>query len=215
MDLHSQTVADFYHTLFEKLAALDIEVKIYPRPNEMEPAIPFKENVGQTTYKTGAAYSVWQAMLRTNEVFQHFRSSFIGKVSPVHLFWGAFDLAVTRFSGNPAPTHPGGMPNMPLDVMQEAYSHEVSSAGFWPGSPDFPVPLFYSYLYPVADNFQTQKILPEKAFYSEEMGEFILKYDDVRNAENPGKILHDFLQSTYEAAANTAKWEREKLEVQP
>jgi hypothetical protein len=215
MDLRPRTVADFYEELFEKLSLLDINVKIYARPNEMEPAIPFQENTVNTAYDPEQANALWQVMMKVNEVFSQFRSQFIGKASPVHLFWGAFDLAVTRFSGNPAPLHQGGMPNMPLDVMQEAYSQEVSSAGFWPGSKDFPIPIFYSYAYPAAEDFAKQKVLPEQAFYSQEMGEFILNYDDVRNSESPEKTLYDFLQSTYEAAASTSHWDRNKLEKQP
>ena len=151
-------------------------------------------------------------MLNANEVFNHFRSDFIGKASPVHLFWGAFDLAVTRFSGNDAPLHPGGMPNMPLDVMQEAYSKEVSSAGFWPGSKDFPFPAFYSYAYPASTELGKQEVQPEQAFWSDEMGEFFLKYEDLQKTSDPEKVLLSFLQSTYEAAVNTSQWDRAKLE---
>jgi hypothetical protein len=212
MELGPRTVADFYTELFEKLAFIGIDVKIHGRPNEIEPAIPFMENTVNKHYDPDQANTLWLAMLKVNEVFNQFRSEFIGKASPVHLFWGAFDLAVTRFSGNKAPLHPGGMPNMPLDVMQEAYSHEVSSAGFWPGSQDSPTPIFYSYAYPGTDSFPEQKVLPEEAFYSQDMGEFILKYDDVRTSENPEKVLHDFLQSTYEAAANASNWNRALLE---
>lgn len=212
MDLQPRTVADFHDELFEKLSSLDIHVQIHPRPNEMDPAIPFAENTVNKSYDPDAAFAIWQAMLKANEVFNQFRSDFIGKASPVHLFWGAFDLAVTRFSGNPAPLHQGGMPNMPLDVMQEAYSQEVSSAGFWPGSKDSPLPVFYAYAYPSDPKFSQQKVSPKEAFYSPEMGEYFLKYEDVRKAENPEKTLYDFLQTTYEAAANTANWDRDKLE---
>jgi len=212
MDLYPRTVADFYSELFEKLAELDIEVKIQARPNEIEPAIPFTENTVNKSYDKDAAQAIWKSMLITNEVFNHFRSDFIGKASPVHLFWGAFDLAVTRFSGNNAPPHQGGMPNMPLEVMQEAYSKEVSSAGFWPGSKDFPFPAFYAYAYPAHPEFGNQSVLPKEAFWSEDMGEFFLKYEDVRKAENPNEMLMNFLQSTYEAAANTSNWNRIDLE---
>ncbi|UZR92912.1 DUF5996 family protein [Chondrinema litorale] len=212
MDLSPRTVADFYKELFEKLLSLGIDVKIHASPNEMEPAIPFAENTINKSYDPQAANKLWQAMLKANCVFNQFRSDFIGKASPVHLFWGAFDLAVTRFSGNSAPLHQGGMPNMPLDVMQEAYSQEVSSAGFWPGSKDFPAPAFYAYAYPSDASFGEQKVLPQEAFYSAEMGEFFLKYEDVRTAANPEKTLYDFLQTTYEAAVNTSNWNRDKLE---
>lgn len=212
MDLYPRTVADFYKELFEKLAELGIKVKIYARPNEMDPAIPFTENEINKSYDKDAAQAIWKAMLKANEVFNHFRSEFIGKASPVHLFWGAFDMAVTRFSGKDAPPHPGEMPNMPVDVMQEAYSKEVSSAGFWPGSKNFPYPAFYSYAYPADAAFGKQKVQPEEAFWSDEMGEFFLKYEDVLKAEDPDNVLMLFLQSTYEAAANTSKWNRNTLE---
>ncbi|WP_281615730.1 DUF5996 family protein [Flammeovirga sp. SubArs3] len=212
MELYARTVADFYQELFEKLAELKIHVKIHAKPNEIDPAIPFAENTTNKAYDKDAAQAIWKAMLKANEVFNTFRSGFIGKASPVHLFWGAFDLAVTRFSGNNAPLHQGGMPNMPLDVMQEAYSKEVSSAGFWPGSKDFPYPAFYAYAYPSDALFGSQKVAPEEAFWSSEMGEFFLKYEDVQKSSEPDKVLLTFLQSTYEAAANTSKWNREDLE---
>ncbi len=212
MDLKPQTVADFYTDLLNTLSEIGIHVKIHSRPNEMEPAIPFAENTMNKSYDTQVAEALWEAFARANEVFNNFRSSFIGKASPVHLFWGAFDLAVTRFSGKQAPLHPGGAPNMPLDVMQEAYSQEVSSAGFWPGSKDFPQAIFYAYAYPSAPDFSKQSVLPAEAFYSEDMGEFVLKYEDVRKSENPEMTLLYFLQTTYEAAANTSNWDRESLE---
>lgn len=212
MALKPMTVAEFYKTIFDKLAEIDIHVKIHASPNEMEPAIPFAENTVNKDYDPDSARAIWQAMLKANSVFSKFRSDYIGKCSPVHLFWGAFDLAVTRFSGNPAPLHQGGIPNMPLEVMQEAYSQEVSSAGFWPGSKDSPTPVFYAYAYPADSKFGKQKVLPESAFYSEEMGEFFLKYADVQKSDDPEKMLLDFLQTTYEAAVNTADWDRAKLE---
>ncbi|MGX1930639.1 DUF5996 family protein [Flagellimonas sp. 2504JD4-2] len=212
MDLKPRSVADFYSELFEKLNALKIDVKIHARPNEMEPAIPFAENTTNVSYDPKSANLLWQAMLKANGVFNNFRSGFIGKASPVHLFWGAFDLAVTRFSGNSAPLHPGGMPNMPLDVMQEAYSQEVSSAGFWPGSKDFPTPVFYAYAYPSDASFGAHKVLPKEAFYSADMGEFFLKYEDVQKSKDPEKTLHDFLQTTYEAATRISDWDRNRLE---
>jgi hypothetical protein len=212
IDLKPKTVANFYKELFEKLSGLGIEIKIHSKPNEIDPAIPFSENTVNKSYDPIAANALWQAMLKANGVFNEFRSDFIGKASPVHLFWGAFDLAVTRFSGNTAPLHQGGMPNMSLEVMQEAYSQEVSSAGFWPGSKDSPMPVFYAYAYPSGASFGEQKVLPKEAFYSPEMGEFFLKYEDVQNSENPEKTLHDFLRTTYEAATNISEWDRPKLE---
>lgn len=214
MKLRPRTVADFYSELFDKLKSIDLDINIHASPNEMDPAIPFAENETNRSYDPGAAYAIWQAMLKANGVFNKFRSEFIGKCSPVHLFWGAFDLAVTRFSGNPAPLHPGGMPNMPLVVMQEAYSQEVSSAGFWPGSKDSPMPAFYAYAYPSDSSFGEQKVLPEEAFYSKEMGEFFLKYEDVQKSDDPEKMLFDFLQTTYEAAVNISNWNKSSLERQ-
>ncbi len=212
VDLYPRTVADFHREFFEKLDVLGIDVKIHGSPNEMEPAIPFSENTINNSYDKEAAQAIWKTMLKVNEVFNQFRSDFVGKVSPVHLFWGAFDLAVTRFSGNEAPLHQGGMPNMPLDVMQEAYSKEVSSAGFWLGSKDFPFPVFYAYSYPSPAEFGKQKVQPPEAFWSDEMGEFFLKYEDVQKASNPDEVLMSFLQSTYEASVRTAQWDRAKLE---
>ena len=214
MELRPRTVADFYNELFDKLASIGIDVKIHGSPNETDPAIPFAENVENKSYDPKAASTIWQAMLKANQVFNYFKSEFIGKCSPVHLFWGAFDLAVTRFSGNSAPLHQGGMPNMPLEVMQEAYSQEVSSAGFWLGSKDSPMPVFYAYSYPSDARFGKQAVQPKEAFYSDEMGEFFLKYEDVQKSNNPEKTLFDFLQSTYEAAVNISTWNRLKLEKQ-
>lgn len=154
----------------------------------------------------------WQALVNTHKVFTKFRARFIGKCSPVHFYWGAFDLAVTRFSGREAPKHPGGAPNIPLKVMQESYSHEVSSCGFWPGSQQFSMPAFYAYCYPTPASFGEQEVQPKDAFYSKEMGEFFLPYDAVRLSENPEEELLQFLQSTYEAAAKTGNWDRDKLE---
>lgn len=211
MELYSRSVADFYKELFEKLESIGLYIKIHPKPNELAQAIPFKENTVNHTYEPGAALALWQAMLKANEVFTQFRSEFVGKASPVHLFWGAFDLAASRFNGKKAPLHPGGMPNMPLEVMQEAYSQEVSSAGFWPGSKDAPNPVFYSYVYPTPETFAKQKVLPDQAYFSPEMGEYFLNYSDVQKADNPEKMLYEFLASTYNAAATSASWDREEL----
>lgn len=212
MDLKPRTVADFYHTLFRLLREIGLDIDIHPRPNELPDNTPFYDNQWQGSYDAEAVTNFWRAMVKINCVFQHFRGEFIGKSSPVHLFWGAFDLAVTRFSGRPAPPHPGGVPNMPLDVMQEAYSQEVSSAGFWPGSDDFPQPVFYAYCYPTPNDYGQQLVHPEAAYYSTEMGEFFLPYEVVQQAEDPENTLLRFLQSTYEAAAKTGHWDRERLE---
>ncbi|MES2378002.1 MAG: DUF5996 family protein [Bacteroidota bacterium] len=212
MDLYPRTVAGFYKELFEKLALLDIEVTIYAKPNEIDPAIPFAEDEVHQSYDKKQIEHFHKALLTINAIFTQFRAGFTGKCSPVHFFWGAFDLAVTRFSGRRAPLHPGGAPNMPDRVMQEAYSHEVSSCGFWPGSDQFPHPAFYAYCYPTPATFGQQPVKPAEAFYSTEMGEFFLKYEDVRNAAHPEKALMDFLETTYLAAANTGNWDRENLE---
>jgi hypothetical protein len=214
MDLYPRSVASFYEELFSLLNSMDLDIKIHDRPNELEKAIPFAENEENCHYDPAAVRNFWEAMVKINGVFTKFRSDFIGKCSPVHLFWGAFDLAVTRFSGRTAPLHPGGMPNMPLEVMQEAYSHEVSSAGFWPGSEQFPGPVFYAYCYPTPEAFSQQEVKPAEAFYSPEMGEFFLKYSDVAGSDDPERYLLEFLQTTYLAAANTGDWDREGLEKQ-
>ncbi|MEO1382789.1 MAG: DUF5996 family protein [Bacteroidota bacterium] len=213
IELEGKSVADFYQILFAHLESLQIHIDIHAKPNEMEEAIPFAENTQNNSYHKEAVINFWQAAVSIHNVFLRFRSRFTGKCSPVHLFWGAFDIAVTRFSGRPAPLHPGGMPNMPLEVMQEAYSQEVSSAGFWPGSDAFPEPIFYSYCYPSPDAFSTYKVAPEQAFWSKDLGEFMLKYEDVRKSDNPEAMLMAFLESTYEAAAETGNWDRESLET--
>jgi hypothetical protein len=212
IELYPRTVSGFYNELFMKLESMGIQASIYAVPNEIEPAIPFKEDETHKSYDKEKMNLYWQALVNTHNVFTRFRAKFIGKCSPVHIFWGAFDLAVTRFSGREAPKHPGGAPNIPLKVMQESYSHEVSSCGFWPGSEEFPMPAFYAYCYPAPASFGEQKAEPKEAFYSKDMGEFILPYDAVRLSDNPEQTLIQFLQFTYEAAANTANWDREKLE---
>jgi hypothetical protein len=212
LDLYPRTVASFYKELFEKLALLNIEADIYAKPNEVDPAIPFAEDEVHKSYDKEQMEAFHKALLSIDTIFTRFRAGFSGKCSPVHFFWGAFDLAVTRFSGRRAPLHPGGAPNMSDKVMQEAYSHEVSSCGFWPGSEAFPHPAFYAYCYPTPATFGQQPVKPAEAFYSAEMGEFFLKYNDVRNAADPEKALMDFLETTYAAAAETGNWDRKNLE---
>ena len=207
--LESQSVAEFYQQVFDQLQELGIAVDIHAAPNELEPAIPFADDHRPQVYDSDQMTNLWEAFICVHKVFLEFRAGFIGKCSPVHLFWGAFDLAVTRFSGRTAPEHPGGMPNMPLKVMQEAYSHEVSSAGFWPGGDDFPQPVFYSYCYPTPEAFSKQPVQPEAAFYSDEMGEFFLSYGDVQSSDDPDATLMGFLESTYKAAAVTGNWDPE------
>lgn len=209
VDLYPRSVASFYKELFEKLGAMGIEADIYAKPNELPVAIPFAEDEEHNSYDKEQMYLYWQALVKVHNVFLKFRAGFNGKCSPVHLFWGAFDLAVTRFSGREAPKHPGGAPHMPLDVMQEAYSHEVSSCGFWGGNEQFPHPVFYAYCYPVPDAFKDQPVQPAEAFYSPEMGEFLLRYEDVRNARDPEAYLAQFLQTTYDAAAVTGNWNKQ------
>ena len=210
--LRQRTVASFYTELFEKLAIMGIDVTIYPVPNELPVVIPFAQDDTHFVYDGHQVNLFWQALVKIDAVFNTFRARFTGKCSPVHLFWGAFDLAATRFSGRVAPKHPGGAPNMPLAVMQEAYSHEVSSCGFWGGSPEFPYPAFYAYCYPTPAQFGSQPVKPEQAFYNAEMGEFFLKYDDLMNSVDIENTLLNFMQTTYEAAANTGNWDRASLE---
>jgi hypothetical protein len=211
LPLVPKAVAEFHDELMAALAKLDIQIRIHGSPNEVPDAIPFREDREHAAYDPNYAQRFWRALVQADRVFKQFRTGFLGKVSPVHLFWGSFDLAVTRFSGRPAPLHPGGIPNLPDSVTREAYSHEESSAGFWPGG-GIGYPAFYSYAYPVPEGFATAPVRPEAAFFHEGMGEFILPYDAVRDADAPDATLLDFLQTTYEAAANAARWDRAALE---
>ena len=210
--LKPMSVAKFYRKIMSGLGELGIEPSVWPVPVEIpDPIHPFAENESQASYDSEAVGRFWRALLQIHHVFTVFRARFIGKVSPVHFFWGAFDLAVTRFSGRIAPKHPGGVPNCADWVMEEAYSHEVSSAGFWPGA-GLGEAAFYAYAYPVPDGFSEYSIRPEAAYYNEELGEFILPYEAVRGAESPDSVLLEFLQTTYEAAADLAGWDRKNLE---
>lgn len=204
--LHPRTVAGFYEELFSKLGSMGIQVTIHDSPNETDPAIPFQQDTIHQSYDAIQMQLIWQALVRTEIVFTRFRSAFLGKVSPVHLFWGAFDLAVTRFSGQKAPKYQGVVPNIPQEVMEEAYSHEVSSSGFWVGNEKNPSPVFYSYCYPTPPDFGKQPVAPAEAFYSHEMGEFILPYEVVQQSDNPTDTLLRFLRATYKAAAETGNW---------
>ena len=207
------SVAQFYAGVIVSLKDLGIEVRINPMPNEIPGAVPFTDDTVHKSYDAEYANRFWRVLLAADMVLAKFRSGFIGKSSPVHFFWGSFDLAVTRFSGRAAPKHPGGVPNLPDDVAQEAYSHEVSSAGFWPGGGGpIEYPAFYSYAYPAPEGFAEAKVTPAEAFFSKELGEFVLPYDAVRGASDPDAALMEFLQSTYDAAANLAKWDRKALE---
>ncbi|MGH7855585.1 MAG: DUF5996 family protein [Candidatus Binatia bacterium] len=210
--LEPQSVAGFYRRLTEEMKKLDLEVKIYPKPNEVPNAVPFDQDEAHATYEPEYANRFWRVLLQSDRIFKIFRARFVGKCSPVHYFWGAPDLAVTRFSGRLAPPHPGGVPNLPDRVAREAYSHEVSSCGFWPGGGPIAYPAYYSYAYPEPEGFAETPIKPDSAFYSTDLREFILSYDEVRNAQSPDDTLLDFLQTTYEGAANLAKWHRASLE---
>jgi len=213
-ELTTMSVADFYRKIMTMLSELDIETHIWPIPVELpDPVVPFPENDQQAAYDPEAVQQLWQALLQVQRVFNIFRAEFIGKVSPVHFFWGAFDLAVTRFSGRTAPQHPGGVPNCADWVMIEAYSHEVSSAGFWPGA-GLGEAAFYSYAYPQPDGFSEYDVRPDAAYYHKDFGEFILPYEAVRTVNDPDAVLLEFLHSTYRAAAELAGWDRDALERQ-
>ncbi|TNF79401.1 MAG: hypothetical protein EP299_03160 [Acidobacteria bacterium] len=210
--LEPQTTADFYAQVMGALTQLEMPVEIYAQPNEVEEAIPFAEDEQHASYDAEAAQRFWRALLQVDRIFTKFRAGFLGKSSPSHFFWGSFDLAVTRFSGRTAPEHPGGYPNMPLDVMREAYSHEVSSAGFWPGGEQMPFPIFYSYAYPTPEGFSEVEVKPEGAKWNPDLGEFVLPYDEVRRATSPDQMLMEFLETTYKGAARLADWDIQGLE---
>jgi len=208
--LEPMTVAAFYRRVLDAVGRIGVDITINTRPSEIENPIPFELDEVHRTYDPAAAHRFWKALVQADRVFQQFRSRFIGKVSPVHFFWGSFDLAVTRFSGRTAPAHPGS-PILPQSVTQEAYSHEVSSAGFWPGGPLMDA-MFYSYAYPAPPGFDTATVGPATASYNSDFGEFVLPYEAVRTAASPDDALMEFLQTTYEAAANLAGWDRKALE---
>jgi hypothetical protein len=212
MMLHPRSVADFYRELFSELNALGLDIKIHATPNEVENPIPFDQDQVHAAYDAEYAHRFWRALVQVDRVFKQFRGRFIGKCSPVQFFWGSFDLAVTRFSGRAAPEHPGGVPNCPDWVTREAYSHEVSSCGFWPGGEAVPYPLFYAYAYPEPQGFSQAPVRPDSASYHPVMHEFVLPYDAVRQASAPDAVLLEFMQSTYEAAANLGQWDRASLE---
>jgi hypothetical protein len=210
--LTPRTVADFHAAYQAALRSLDLEVSIWPVPVEVEPAIPFAEDTTHASYDPEAANRWWRALVQSDRVFKQFRSPFLGKASPVHFFWGSFDLATTRFSGRRAPLHPGGAPNCPDYVMVEAYSHECSSCGFWPGGDALPEPAYYAYAYPEPPGYPEFPVRPEGAYYNAAMREFILPYEAVRRAASPEDALLDFCRSTYDAAAGLGHWDRQALE---
>ena len=210
IELKPWTVADFYNSTMEALNSLGIKATIWTTPVEVQERIPFEQDNTHSAYNPEYAQRHWRVLAQADRVMKEFRSRFIGKVSPVHFFWGAFDLAVTRFSGRRAPEHPG-VPNVARSVMVEAYSHEVSSCGFWPGA-GLGEPAFYAYAYPEPEGFKEYPVHPEEAYYNKDVGEFLLPYEAVRTAESPDGKLLAFLQSTYEAAATLSKWDRDSLE---
>jgi hypothetical protein len=212
LPLAAMPVAEFHDQLMAALAELDIRVRIHGSPNEVQDPIPFGEDRAHAAYDPDYAQRFWRVLLQTDRVLKQFRTGFLGKVSPVHFFWGSFDLAVTRFSGRRAPLHPGGIPNLPDAVTREAYSHEVSSAGFWPGGGAIDYPAFYSYAYPAPEGFAKAPVRPDAAFFHEGLGEFILPYDAVRDAAAPDETLLAFVQTTYDAAADGAAWDRAALD---
>ncbi len=209
MPLMPRTVADFYEEYVRALRSLGIEPRIHPVPVEVEVAIPFAEDTTHASYDPDAANRHWRVLVQADRVLKRYRGRFLGKSSPVHFFWGGFDLATTRFSGRTAPRHRGGVPNCPDWVIVEAYSHECSSAGFWPGGGAVAEPSFYAYAYPEPPGYRTHPVRPAAARYDETMGEYLLPYDAVRTAANPDETLMEFLESTYEAAAVNGEWNRE------
>ena len=213
--LEPQTVADFLSSITAKLGELGIKIPISDFPCEIPGAIPFSKDQTHASYDGESVQRLWRVLVQVDRVLKQFRTRFIGKCSPVHFFWGSFDLAVTRFSGRRAPLHSGGVPGLADAVVREAYSHEVSSARFWPGGGGIDYPAFYSYAYPEPDGFKNATVAPKGAFYSETLHEFILPYDVVRTAADPDASLLAFLQSTYEAAASTGHWDRATLECEP
>ncbi|MGV0680368.1 DUF5996 family protein [Mycolicibacterium fortuitum] len=211
--LASKSVAEFYDETFTALRQLGIDTRISATPNEVDPAIPFARDHQHASYDAEAANLFWRQLIQAHRVINDFRSHYIGKVSPVHFFWGSFDMACTRFSGRPAPEHPGGAPNCADWVMVEGYSHELSSCGFWPGGGEEGA--FYAYAYPEPEGFADYPVSPDAAFYSKDFRQFLLPYEAVRTSPEPDRDLMNFLQSTYAAAADLAGWDRAALECDP
>jgi len=210
--LAAGSIAGFHGAVVEALASLGVTTSFDGTPSEMPGALPFAVDHADRPYDAEAARRFWRALIQAERVFGQFRTGFLGKASPTHFFWGSFDLASTRFSGRDAPRHPGGLPGLPDDVTCEAYSHEESSVGFWPGSDAWPHASFYAYAYPAPTGYGAAKVEPAEAFYSNEMGEFLLPYDAVSTAADPDAALLAFCQSTYDAAADLAHWDRDALE---
>ncbi|HEY1259578.1 MAG TPA: DUF5996 family protein [Stellaceae bacterium] len=210
--LQPQAVADFYQEVRDRLRALGLDIAIWTTPVEVAEPVRFEEDRKHSAYDPDYANRFWRVLVQADRVFTAFRGGFIGKASPVHFFWGSFDLAVTRFSGRRAPPHPGA-PNIADRVTREAYSHEVSSCGFWPGGAGLEQPIFYSYAYPQPLGFAEASVRPAPATYNRQFGEFVLPYDTVRTAAAPDAMLHEFLQTTYDAAAELGQWDRAALEL--
>ena len=212
LTLEPMAVAAFHERVLAMMADVGMPVRIHPVPSELPDAVPFDEDTVHASYDRGHVEQLWRALLQAGRVMTRFRAGFLGKASPVHLFWGAFDLATTRFSGRTAPPHAGGMPNFPDDVAREAYSHEVTSVGLWLGNREAPAPVFYAYAYPTPDGFPAAEVHPSEAMWLDELGEFVLPYDVVAAAEQPDELLMSFFESTHAAAADLAGWERGDLE---
>lgn len=212
LPLKARTVAEFFEIVMAELGKAGVHVEIDELPSEIPNAIPFSRDRVHASYDPDFVRRFWKALLQADRVLKQFRTGFIGKCSPVHFFWGSFDLAVTRFSGRRAPPHSGGVPGLPDAVVREAYSHEVSSAGFWPGGGGIDYPAFYSYAYPEPEGFRASNVEPGEGFFSKELNEFLLPYDAIRSAPDPDVALLAFLQTTYEAAAKNGNWDRSALE---
>ena len=210
--LRPQSVAEFYAEIMNRLRTLGVETKIWTMPVEIPDAVAFEQDQAHASYDPEYVNRFWRILIQVDRLLTSFRSQFLGKVSPVHFFWGSFDMAVTRFSGRPAPPLNSDSPNVGAWVMQEAYSHEVSSCGFWPGNGGFGQAAFYSYAYPEPEGFGAAPILPRAAYYDQSLGQFILPYDAVRQAPSPDEYVMQFLTSTYAAAANLGRWDRAALE---
>jgi len=205
--LAPMAVAEFHRRFFAELAEIGVDVAIHGAPNEVDDATPFAEDTAHASYDAAAVGLFFRALAHADRVLRRFRTGFLGKASPVHFFWGSFDLAVTRFSGRTAPLHPGGIPHLPDDVVREAYSHEVSSAGFWPGNDAFPEAAFFAYAYPQPEGYANAAVEPVGARWSPAFGEWLLAYDEVRRARDPEATLLAFLSSTHRAAATLASWD--------
>jgi hypothetical protein len=210
--LEPKSVAEFYVEVMEAMAAVGMPVEINVTPNEIPAAIPFPDDTVHASYEPDHARALWRALLDTHRVLTRFRAGYLGKASPVHFFWGSFDLAVTRFSGRLAPPHPGGLPNFPGDVAREAYSHELTSCGFWPGNRAAPQAIFYAYAYPTPECYSTARVEPEASTWLAELGEFVLPYEVVASAPDPQATLLTFVESAHAAAADLAGWDRTSLE---